>query len=222
MIYFCGMSAMRFVGHRILSFALAILLAALPCSSLPRGPHEKEKVVWNYDGGILLNTNGSIENGPCFRISGRVTAPNFFDDLKRIDTKEETIFRRGTENITTFPDQITLAFIVYDHYDRTCPPQDEEARPRLYLTRELMNSMHIGLYWKRGLDLRPVGKVAVKYFSVDPVAPVTVAAVPDLPERFRWSYEFAIPSGGVPLTDSLVIIFRTPDKRMAVRVAARM
>jgi hypothetical protein len=219
MIYFCGISAMRFVGHRILCFALAILLAALPCSSLPRPPSEKEKVVWNYDGGILLNTNGTIANGACFRISGRVTASDFFDNLKRVDTKDGTFFRRGTEPVTTFPDQLTLAFIVYDHYDRTCP---EETGPRVYLTRELMNTMHIGLYWKHGIDLRPVGKVRVKYFSVDPVVPATVAPVHDLPERFQWSYEFAVPSAGVPLTDSLVIIFRTPDKQMAVRVSARL
>jgi hypothetical protein len=213
---------MRIVGHRILSFALATLLAGLPCSSLAQPPRDKEKVVWNYDGGILLNTNGSIENGPCFHIFGRVTAPNFFDDLKRIDTKEGTIFRRGTENVSTFPDQVTLSFIVYDHFDRTCPPQVDEAGPRVYLTREIMQSMHISLYWKRGIDLRPVGKATVKYFSVDPIVPVTVAPVSNPPERFRWSYEFAIPSAGIPLTDSLVIIFRTPDKRMVVRVAARM
>jgi hypothetical protein len=213
---------MRFSGHRILCFALAMLLAGLPCFSLPRPSPEKEKVVWNYDGGILLNTNGTIANGPCFRISGRVTAPSFFDELKRIDTKDGTIYRRGTETVTNFPDQIILAFIVYDHYDQTCPRQILDAGPRVFLTRALMSSMHLDLYWKRGIDMRPVGGITTKYFSVDPVVPVRVSSAAELPERFRWSYEFLIPSAGVPLTDSLVLIFRTPDNRIAARVAARM
>jgi hypothetical protein len=37
-----------------------------------------------------------------------------------------------------------------------------------------------------------------------------------------WTYELAIPSAEVPVTDSLVLIFRTPDGRIAARVAARM
>jgi hypothetical protein len=220
MIYFSGMSAMRFVGQRTLCFALVILLACLPCSSLA-GP-SRERVTWNYDGGILLNTNGSVENGPCFRISGRVTAPNFFDDLKRIDTKNGTIFRNGSGTVTQFPDQITRAFIVYDHYDQTCPPRIEEAASHVYLTRAMMSSMHLDLYWKHGIDMRPVEGFITKYFSVDPRVPVRVAPGADLPERFQWSYELLIPSAGVPLTDSLVLIFRTADNRIAARVAARL
>jgi len=213
---------MRFQGQRILCFALATLLAGLPCSSLPRPSHDKEKVVWNYDGGILLNTNGSIDNGPCFRIHGRVTAPNFFDDLKRVDTKNGTIFRHGTETVTQFPDQIILAFIVYDHYDQTCPPRVEEAGSGIYLTRAMMSSMHLDLFWKRGIEMRPVAGITKKYFSVDPITSQRVSPAVELPEKFQWSYEFAIPSAGVPLTDSLVLIFRTPDNRIAARVAARL
>jgi hypothetical protein len=43
-----------------------------------------------------------------------------------------------------------------------------------------------------------------------------------LPKRFIWSYEFGIPGAGVPLTDSLVLIFRTADGHIAARVAARL
>ncbi len=176
--------------------------------------------MWNYDGGILLITDGSVSEGPCFRISGRVNAPNFFDNLKRIDHDDsETIFRRGTEIIKQFPDQLILAFVVYDH---PCPTQLEHAATRTYLTRSLMGSLHLSLYWKHGVELRPIDKVESKYFSVDPVLTHTVGRVHDLPERLEWSYEFAIPSAGVPLTDSLVLILRSPDGHIAARVAARM
>jgi hypothetical protein len=43
-----------------------------------------------------------------------------------------------------------------------------------------------------------------------------------LPKRYLWSYELGIPSTGVPLTDSLVLIFRANDGHIVARVAARL
>ena len=44
----------------------------------------------------------------------------------------------------------------------------------------------------------------------------------ELPERFEWEFEFDVPSDGVPVTDSLVVILRAPDGHIAARAAARM
>jgi hypothetical protein len=63
--------------------------------------------------------------------------------------------------------------------------------------------------------------VEPKYFSVDPIRVQAVGRA-DLPERLVWSFEFSVTGAGVPLTDSLVLIFREPDGRIAARVAARM
>jgi hypothetical protein len=205
---------MRFRPYIAACIGVAILLAGAP------SPHPaRDKSVWNYDGGILFITDGSLSEGPCFRISGRVTAPAFFDNLKRVNNDAGATFRRGSETLTQFPDQVILAFIVYDH---PCPAQLEHTATRTYLTRPLMNSLHLYLYWKRGVELRPISDVQPKYFSVDPVVPSAAARAHDLPEKFEWSYEFGVPSAGVPLTDSLVLILRTPDGHIAARVAARM
>jgi hypothetical protein len=40
--------------------------------------------------------------------------------------------------------------------------------------------------------------------------------------RFEWSYQLLVPSARVPLTDSLVFVFRTNEERVAARVAARL
>ena len=88
--------------------------------------------------------------------------------------------------------------------------------------RELMSTLQLYLYWKRGVELRPIANPESKYFSVDPVIPYAAARAHDLPERFQWSYEYAIPSAGVPLTDSLVLVLRTPEGHMVARVAARL
>jgi hypothetical protein len=195
---------------------LAALLVCLPPATTAPA---RDRSVWNYDGGIILLTDGSIPDGPCFRISGRVMAPNFFDNLKRIDDNSGTTFRRGNETITTFPDQVNLAFIVYDH---PCSPKIDVTANRVYLTRALMSSLHLSLYWKHGVDLRPIANIEPKYFSVDPILTHTALRPGSLPEKLEWSYEFVVPSSGVPITDSLVLILRGPDGHIDARVAARM
>jgi hypothetical protein len=43
-----------------------------------------------------------------------------------------------------------------------------------------------------------------------------------LPEKLEWLFEFDVPSAGVPVTDSLVVVLSTPDGFIAARAAARM
>ena len=202
--------------------AMTCAMAAVLSAGVPGAFYAHEKTVWNYDGGVPLVTNGSIPNGPCFRINGRVTAPDFFDHLKRIDTESGTMFRRGEETLTQFPDYVVLTFVVRDHYDQTCPPRLENAASSPYLTRAMMSTLNLNLYWKHGVELRPIHGVESKYFSVDPVIPYAAAKAHDLPEKLQWSYQYVVPSGGVPLTDSLVLVLRTPDGHIAARVAARL
>ena len=181
-----------------------------------------DKSVWNYEGGLFLMTNGSIPNGPCFRLAGRVTSGDFFDHLKRIDKESGTIFRRGSEIVETFPDQLTLSFRVHDHYDQTCPPREENPNAPKYLTRAMMSSLHLYLFWKHGVELRPVGTVERKYFTVREVIPQAAAQAHGLPEKFEWAYEYVVPSAGVPLTDSLVLVLRDEENHIVARVAARL
>ena len=197
---------------------------AVPARGAPDPNHEKN--IFNYEGGLFLQTNGSVPNGPCFQISGHVAAPGFFDNLKRIDTDMGATFRRGSENVTHFPETISLQFVVFDHYDATCPPQVENTSGTPRLTRAMMASMKLYLYWKHGVELRPITNVLPKYFSVDPIMPTASARAAShgepIAEKLSWSYEFAVPSADVPLSDSLVLVMKTDDNRIAARVAARM
>jgi len=201
------------MGVALLLFAS---IGGAPLPSLSR-----EKSVWNYDGGLTLETDGAFPDGPCFRVKGRVSAPNFFDDLKRIDRVDsDTVFRRGTEKVTQFPDRLTLAFVIYD---LPCSVElKKAATTRTYLTRSQMSSLNLYLYWKRGVEMRPVLGAEPKYFSVDPVIPAAPDRARNLPQKLEWAYEFTVPSSSVPLTDSLVLILRGPDGHMAARGAARM
>jgi hypothetical protein len=182
----------------------------------------RDKSVWNYEGGVFVITNGSLPNGPCFRLAGRVTSGDFFDHLKRIDRETGTIFRLGTQTVENFPDQLTLSFLVHDHYDQTCPRREENPDAPKYLTREIMSSLHLYLYWKHGVELRPVQNVERKYFAVRELIPQAVAQARGLPEKLEWAYEYVLPSAGVPLTDSLVLVLRDAKNRIVARVAARL
>lgn len=183
--------------------------------------HQKkhDKNVWNYDGGMLFETDGSLPNGICFRLRGRVSAPGFFDNLKREDTEQGAVFRRGTETVTAFPEKLLVTFVIRDE---PCPSGLQNVGTRGYLTPEIMSKIHFSIYWKRGVDLRAVKNVSDVRASTEPIPPYAAALEAELPKRFEWFYQLEVPAAGVPLSNSLVLILRTPDERIAARVAARM
>lgn len=199
--------------------AAIVFIACIAGSPLTPAP---DKSVWNYEGGVFVITNGSLPNGPCFRLAGRVTSGDFFEHLKRIDKEGGTIFRLGTQVVENFPDRLTLTFMVHDHYDQTCPRREANPDAPKYLTREMMSSLNLYLYWKHGVELRPVEKVERKYFGVRELIPAAAARAHGLPEKLEWAYEYEVPSAGVPLTDSLVLVLRDGENRMVARVAARL
>jgi hypothetical protein len=198
------------------SAVLSLLAIAAPL--LPAQPN-REKSVWNYDGGLQMMTDGSLPSGPCFRLGGRAMAPDFFDNLKRIDTELGAIIHRGNDIVTEFPAQLHLSFVMYD---MPCENQVQNAGTRAYLTRALVSTLRLSFFWKHGVQLRPATGVIPKHFETRPILPYASDLAAELPEKFEWFFEFDVPSAGVPVTDSLVVILRTPDGRIAARAAARM
>jgi hypothetical protein len=195
-----------------------LLLASVTLSASTK-QSRRDKSVWNYDAGIVFATDGSLPGGACFRVSGVADAPEFFVNLKRINDETGTVFRRGTETITHFPEELLLSFEIHDE---PCTPGLREVEARTYLTREMMSTLGLSFYWKRGVELRPVKNITEVRSSVAPIVPYAATLASELPKRFEWSYQMTVPSKGVPLTDSLVLVFRTPGGRIAARVAARL
>jgi hypothetical protein len=197
----------------LMAFSAVPFILAVPAAAAPGND------VWNYDGGVFMDTSGSLPSGTCFRVKGLVTSGHFFDDFKRIDSKSTpTIFRSGNERVTKFPNQLLLNFTLYDI---PCDSRLRPPEPRTYLTREVVSELRFALYWKRGLELRPVIGFKPLGFSVRPIFPYNSDAQ-DVPEKLEWFYQLTVPSADVPLTDSLVMIIRTPDHHLAARLAARL
>jgi hypothetical protein len=199
-----------------------VILAALllACASNPAlAQHKHDKTVWNYDGGFLLSTDGIFPQGPCFRINGKMDHPDFFNNLRREDTNSGTLFRRGNEIVTEFPAQMRL---ILQLYDLPCDGTLQHAATRVYLNRALLSTLRITFFWKRGMAQRPAPGISLTNVDAERVLPYATEHAAELPEKYEWYLDFAIPSGGVPVTDSLVIIFRDPKNQMIARVAARM
>ena len=90
------------------------------------------------------------------------------------------------------------------------------------MTQDMMENLHLSIYWKHSVELRPVENIKLLDTRIDRINPYAAALAAELPRRYEWSYELSVPSAGVSLSDSLVFILRTPDERIAARVAARL
>lgn len=214
---------MRFACSKPVVFVLLLFLFLVPCASPQAARHEKhdghDQTVWNYEGGVLFETDGSLPNGVCFRIYGIMNSGDFFDSLKRIDTDGGTQFRRGSETVTKFPDSVAVAFTIRD---QLCPSGMQQVGTRKYMTQKMIDDLRLSLYWKQGVDMQPVKGAKEIESHLDRIQPYATSLGAELPARYEWSFEFLIPSEGVSLMDSLAFVFRTPDGRIAARVAARL
>ena len=216
---------MRSVRYKPVAFALLFFLGLAPAASAQQGKqkkHEKQdkdRNVWSYDGGVFFETDGSLPNGPCFRVHGHMTSDDFFNGLKRIDTDQTTLFQRGNETLTKFPDSVIVVFSIRDQF---CAAGVQQVGTRPYLTEKVIDELRLSIYWKDGVDLSPVKGVKEVNTRVDRIEPYATSLAADLPARYEWSYQLVVPSAGVSLMDSLAFVFRTPDGRIAARVAARL
>jgi hypothetical protein len=208
---------MRSLQRKTASLSFLFFLLLVPSAST--GQFKRDKNIWNYDGGVIFATDGALPSGACFRVSGEVNGQDFFNNLKRIDDEHGTVFRRGTEVVSEFPETLDVSFAIRDE---PCSPSLRQIAPRTYLTREMMSQLQLLIYWKHGVDLRPVKDVKEVEARVARIIPYARGLAAELPERFEWSYLLTVPSAGVPLTDSLVFVFRTNEEHIAARVAARL
>ena len=205
------------------AFVGVLLLGPVPRASPQQKPRKKEKAasreIRNFDGGILFETDGGLSELTCFKLMGRVTAEHFFDDFKRVDDENGTEYRSGQEIATEFPEEVHVSFLMFDI---PCTSRMQQPGPRLYLTQEMLKSLRFSFYWKRGVELRHIVNFKREAATAEPIEPYNTESKEELPKRYRWFLEYTIPSAGMPLTDRLVLIIRTPDGHRAARVAARL
>ena len=177
------------------------------------------KTVWNLDGGVFFQTDGHLANGSCFRLSGQMTAPDFFDGLRRVDTDEGTTYTLRDKPVTEYPEEVQVTLHLLDF---PCTLDLKETVVRPPLTREIMSKLRLSFYWKEGISLRPVESSKRTGAATRKLTPYALETQEELAARYEWSYAFTVRSGGVPLTNDLVLVIHDADNKIAARVAARM
>lgn len=203
----------------IFGWLLSCLLFLAAFASFGRANPPREKTIWNYDGGVQMVTDGNVPDGPCFRLTGRLTSDNFFTNLRRVDANGGTLFRRGNDVITEFPDKMHLNFVIYDF---PCGYGLQQAGTRTFLTSAIVSKFRIRFSWKRGMEMRPAHEIVMNKVEHRPIPAFPGEVNEHSPVLYEWWFDFDVPSKGVPLTDSLVVVICTPDGRILARVAGRM
>jgi len=178
-----------------------------------------KRTVWNLDGGVFFTTDGHLPNGSCFRLTGHLNAPDFFDGLRRVDTADGTYFMLHDKVVTTYPAQVQVALHFLD-FPCTLDLKDTTVRPPL--TPELLSTLRIAFFWKDGIELHPVESSTRVDSSAKRLAPYSSDALSELAPRFEWNFEIRVNSENVPLSNGLAIVLETEDHKIAARVAARM
>jgi len=184
-----------------------------------KAPKIPKRTVWNLDGGAFFITDGHLENGSCFRLSGNVTAPDFFDGLRRVDTDEGTSYFLRDQIVTEFPDEI---FVTLHLLDAPCSLDLKDTAVRPPITAEIISTLRLNFYWKAGVVMRPVESSKRTAASIRRLTPYSAQASAELAPRFEWNYSFIIQSAGVPLNNDLVFIIESEDHKIAARTAARL
>jgi hypothetical protein len=184
-----------------------------------KSPKVPKRTVWNLDGGAFFITDGHLENGSCFRLSGQVTAPDFFDGLRRVDTDEGTAYFLRDQIVTEFPGEI---FVTLHLLDAPCSLDLKETAVRPPITAEIISTLRLNFYWKAGVTMRPVESSKRTAAGIRRLTPYSTQAAEELAPRFEWNYSFIIQSAGVPLSNDLVFIIENEDHKIAARTAARL
>ncbi len=189
---------------------------AKPAKSKP-----EKRTVWNLDGGVFFATDGHLPNGSCFRLSGQMNAPDFFDGLRRVDSEEGTFYYLRSQLVTEYPGEVQIVIHVLDF---PCTLDLKETIVRPPITREMMATLRLNFYWKQGVHMRPVEDskrtaAEIKRIGAFAAGP---AADDQLAPRYEWSYAFTVSSENIPLTNDLVLVIEDQDHKIAARVAARL
>lgn len=211
---------MKRVFHLGISFLLAAFaVAAAPAQKPVKDLKPLGKTVWNLEGGAFFATDGRIPNGPCFRMTGQATAPDFFERLKRIDDNSGTRYMRGSEAVKEYPSKLDVSILLHD-FPCSILLKDKTFEPPL--TKEDISKLKLKLFWKHGVELRPTARLLDPVLHIRALEPNIKPDANDLQERYEWNFTFGLPCEGVPIEDSLVFTFEMPDGAIAARTSAKL
>jgi hypothetical protein len=148
----------------------------------------------------------------CVFVDGKLTSGNFFDDLKRRDTRGRFEFKRSGQTVTDYPDSVTTSIRLVGDQCATALSNS----PAAIFSGDSF-ALKFQLEWKHDMQLRPAALTSALehcdgYKSI--VLPRRDLTVPTI------VCEMTVDSRGVPLSDHLIVSVFTSDGTRLTRLSA--
>jgi hypothetical protein len=141
----------------------------------------------------------------CMTIHATLLAPEFLENLERIQTQMGVEFRSRSGIVKTFPETILVNIRTFLSKCNGSTAEQETVREV-----KLMDSLRFEASWESDSKTSSVNELAVKRSSRTPSA-----------FYHDWLYQLSIPSRDVPLTEHLnVTVFSQDGKKIASFTAA--
>jgi hypothetical protein len=148
----------------------------------------------------------------CVLFTAVLISGDFFKDLYVYSTSNTVEFRRRNAKATyvSFPESLLVDVWAVTSDCRDIPPDYEKTLPASLPkdTTSLMAGASLKVAWKSADEIRPLGLLATQE-QHDPF-------------RFQWYYPVTVPSGNVPLTDSLIIDVSLRNGQCQTRLIANL
>jgi hypothetical protein len=153
------------------------------------------------------------EGSRCAAFASFISSDEFFEGLEATESASGRTFHRRGEEVTVFPDSLSVEIKSSLSDCSTVPPIASVAS----VTTAFMSGLTFKTWWKTGFKQRPVDVISFKS-----VPPQSSALSESEPVSQVWTFTIKIASKGVPLTDHLVVEIYSKDGAFLGRMAAHL
>jgi hypothetical protein len=149
----------------------------------------------------------------CAAFASFLSSDEFFEGLEATETASGRMFHRRGEEVTVFPDSLSVE-IKSSLSDCSIVPPIPSVES---VTTAFMSGLKFKTWWKTGFKERPVDVISFK--SLPPQSSVLSESEAVSPV---WTFTIKIASKGIPLTDHLVVEIYSKDGAFLGRMAAHL
>jgi hypothetical protein len=151
-----------------------------------------------------------IDGDGCLFFHGSLAAGDFFRGMRRIDSRDGPVFRRGGRSFKYFPDQVSLLVIVSAErcgkdgraYQRWLPPPVD-----------LLQSVHAEAAYIRDLRMHALEITLAEQGTAEDLFGQGI---------WQWEYRFVIETKAVELQDPIVVSLVSQDGRKLAQCPIRL
>lgn len=195
---------MKMFAPRFFGIAAASLLPLIPFGAFGAPFFQTLPQIMEYKEVVPLSSGQVRDGNVCVNFGPVMTSADFFDGLQRRETPSGDEFRKNSQVVKNFPEQITVqvqtSISVCDADIYTPAPAPG-----------FVGGIRFKAQWKRALTMRPVAQLTVQR-----------VAIPSEEGDNRLLFLLKIRDNGVPLTDHLIISVISPQGKLLSRMSGRL